>query len=260
MEAITPPLSPSLRTRLIVQMVFSFTTLLLAAVLTILLSLEGFSGVATSVPLVLGTCTSTFFSTKFGEANRSILIVFFSSIVSIILQIFICIIVFPPLLMRLQPTPQRIIAAYVLCCLHTLAAVTAFGKYLTFQVELSAMTNCSVTYAPVLISIILAFAAADLLASLVQLLATIAIAAQLNSEIEEGEAYRIVSNITNNTLENAEEPAKPVQNKPATESNILPQANLAPKKEERNQSTDELKFRPYESRARRSKVDREVTL
>ncbi len=220
MEAITPPLSASLRTRLIVQMVFSFTTLLLAAVLTILLSLQGFSGVATAAPLVLGTCSSTFFSTKFGEANRSILIVFFSSIISIILQIVICILVFPPLLMRLQPAPPRIVAAYVLCCLHSLAVLTAFGKYLTFQVELAAMTNCSVTYAPVLISILLAFAAADLFTSLVQLLATIAIAIQLRLEIEEGEVYRIVSNVTNNTLENVEEPAKNNQDRPDVQSHI----------------------------------------
>jgi hypothetical protein len=134
MEIIVPPLGPQLRTRLIVQMVFSFIALLLAAILTILLSLNGFSGVATSAPLELGACASSFFSAKYGEAGRSIRVVFFMSIVSIIMQILICVLVFPPLLMRLRPNHARMAAAYILSGLHTMAVVVAFGKYLAFLV------------------------------------------------------------------------------------------------------------------------------
>jgi hypothetical protein len=173
MEVITPPLSAPLRTRLIIQMVFSFTTLLLAAIFTILLSLQGFSGVSTTTPLVISSCTNSYFRLKFGEANRYILIVFFSSIVSIILQIIICIIFFPPLLMRLRPAQQRITAAYILSCLHTLAIAVAFGKYLTFLVELPKITNCTAEYSPILIKILLAFASADFGTSLIQLIITI---------------------------------------------------------------------------------------
>lgn len=219
MEALVPPLSPALRTRLTVQIVFSFTTLLLAAVLTILLSLQSFSGVASTAPLVLGTCTNAFFSTKYGEVNRSLTVVFFTSIVSIVLQIIICILVFPPLLTRLRPVLPRIVAAYILSCLHSLAVLIAFGKYLTFHVELAALTGCSVSYSSSLVAVLLAFAAADMLVSLLQFCATLVIVAGLYRELEEGEAYRIVSNPTNPTLENIEEKEhkKAVQN---TQTNI----------------------------------------
>lgn len=146
MEVIVAPLGAQLRGRLILQMVFSFIALLLAAILAILLSFNGFSGVATAAPLELGACASPFFSAKYGEAGRSIRIVFFMSIVSIIMQIVICVIVFPPLLMRLRPNHTRMAAAYILSGLHTMAVVVAFGKYLTFLVELKRMTNCTVTY------------------------------------------------------------------------------------------------------------------
>ena len=181
-------------------MVFSFTTLLLAAILTILLSLNGFSGVATTAPLQPGTCGNSFFSNKYGKADRSTKIVFFMSIISIIVQIVICLLFFTPLLMRLRPNPIRMAAAYILSGLHTMAVVVAFGKYLTFQVELKSMTNCTVTYVESLIAILLAFTASDFLASLLQFCATMAIVSHLNLELEDGEPYKIVSNVTNYTI------------------------------------------------------------
>jgi hypothetical protein len=134
MESPVSTLSPALRLRLLVQTVFSFTTLLVAAILTILLSLESFSGVASTAPIVLGTCTNTYFSSKYGDVNRSVMIVFFTSIASIILQIVICVLVFFPLLYSQRPAHNRMTAAYILSNLHTLAVLIAFAKYLTFQV------------------------------------------------------------------------------------------------------------------------------
>jgi hypothetical protein len=62
------------------------------------------------------------------------------------------------------------------------------------------MSNCSVSYSPTLIQIILAIASADIIASLLQFGAAAAIMVELNQEVEEGEAYKVVSNLTNNTV------------------------------------------------------------
>jgi hypothetical protein len=62
------------------------------------------------------------------------------------------------------------------------------------------MSNCSVSYSSTLIQIILAIASADIIASLLQFGAAAAIMVELNQEVEEGEAYKVVSNLTNNTV------------------------------------------------------------
>ena len=72
-----------------------------------------------------------------------------------------------------------------------------------------------------LIAILLAFAAADLLASLLQFGATVGIVFRLNSELSEGEAYKIVSNLTNYTIEGIEDPQRPPLQ---AHSNLVPRS------------------------------------
>jgi hypothetical protein len=85
------------------------------------------------------------------------------------------------------------------------------------------MTNCTVTYVESLIAILLAFAAADFMASLLQFGASVGIVCRLNLELSDGEAYKIVSNLTNYTIESIEDPQRPPLQ---THSNLVPQSRI----------------------------------
>lgn len=53
-----------------------------------------------------------------------------------------------------------------------------------------------------LVNVVMAISAADLFTSLIQFIATVVTAIELNIEMEEveGDAYKVVNNLTNNTL------------------------------------------------------------
>jgi hypothetical protein len=141
------PLTAKLRARLLVLAVVSSVTLVLAVTLVMVLALESFTGITTAAPLRLNTCSINYFNTKYSTANTSILAVCITAFLSIAFQIAICVLVFPPLIMRTQPKERRLTLMYVLVSLQALSSILAFGKYLAFQVELHSMdSSCTVDY------------------------------------------------------------------------------------------------------------------
>lgn len=170
--------------RLLIQTIFTFITLLLAAALIIVLCLESFTGVASSAPFVLGTCTITYYSNKYNAISNMLTINFFMAVVSLILQIAICVLVFPPLISRTQPNEKRMAFIYILVSLHMLWIINCLGKFSTFRIDLSHINsgaNCSITYSEVLVNVVLAVSAANLFTSLLQFIATLVTAVELNN-------------------------------------------------------------------------------
>jgi hypothetical protein len=169
MEINEQPLSPKIRARLLLLVITSSITLVLAVTLVILLTLESFTGITSTPPLVLNACTQPYFSAKYSTPSNAIAIVYITAFISIIFQIVICVLVFPPLIMRVQPNGRRLYGAYILVALHTMSVVLAFGRYLTFHLDLHGMgSTCSASYSEVLIKVVLAFATTDFGLSLLQ--------------------------------------------------------------------------------------------
>jgi hypothetical protein len=75
-------------------------------------------------------------------------IVYVTSFFSIGFQIAICVLIFPSLIMRLQPNGCRLNSAFILVALHMLSVITVFGRYLGFHVDLHKMDtgSCTITY------------------------------------------------------------------------------------------------------------------
>lgn len=106
------------------------------------------------------------------------------AVVSLIMQIVICILVFPPLISRTQPNEKRMAFIYILTSLHMLWIINCFGKFSTFRIDLNHVNsgaNCSITYSEVLVNVVLAVSAADMLASLLQFFTTLVTALELNT-------------------------------------------------------------------------------
>jgi hypothetical protein len=150
--------------------------------------------------LALNSCSRAYYFSKYSAPNNAIAIVFITSVLSIILEIGVCVLVFPPLIMRIQPAGKRLVILYILVGLHTLSVLLAFGKNLAYQIDLHSLdSSCSISYSEVMIKIVLAFAAADFFASLLQAIFMLVCMGSYNSECEKMEKYQMV-NTTNKTL------------------------------------------------------------
>lgn len=160
----------------------------------------GFTGIASQQPIVLNTCSHTYYSNKYGSLNQRIRTVFIVSSLSLFLQIVLCVLVFPPLIMRVTPTSARLSAAYILVSLHLLTVIIGFSTFLSFHVDFNAMgSTCSVTFTSVLIHVILALVSADLFISLLQFFFSIWCVKALHLELSKEQVYSVVNNITNTT-------------------------------------------------------------
>ena len=125
---------------------------------------------------------------------------FITAVLSIIFEIGVCVSVFPPLIMRIQPTRSRLAILYILVGLHTLSIILAFGKNLAYHIDLHSLDPaCDIIYSEVLIKIALAFASADFFTSLLQTLFTLMSISIYNSECQKMEKYQMV-NTTYKTL------------------------------------------------------------
>lgn len=175
-------------------------TLVLAIAIIVLLTLEGFTGITSQLPLALNTCSHSYYSNKYGSLKQRIMTVFITSFLSLLLQIVICVLVFPPLIMRAPPSSARLSAAYLLVSMHLLGVAIAFSTFLSFQVDFNAMgSTCSVTYVSVLITVILSLTSADLFTSLLQFSFTIWSVKALHLDLSKQQVYSAVNNITSTT-------------------------------------------------------------
>lgn len=99
------------------------------------------------------------------------------AIVSLIIQIVLCVLLFPPLISRTQPNEKRTVFIYILNSLHMLWIINCFGKFCIFRQDLrhvSSQASCSITYSEVLVEVVMAVSAADMFFSLLQFFATLA--------------------------------------------------------------------------------------
>lgn len=141
-----------------------------------------------------------YYYSKYSAPNNAIAIVFITSVLSIIFEIGVCVLVFPPLIMRIQPTGKRLVILYILIALHTLSVIVAFGKNLAYQIDLHSLdSSCSISFSEVMIKIVLAFAAADCFTSIFQAIFMLLSMGSYNNECEKMERYQMV-NTTNKTL------------------------------------------------------------
>ncbi len=177
MEQAQESFTPKIRLKLLVLTICSFTTLVLAALFVIMLSLQSFTGFASSTPFVLGTCTNTYYSTKYSDINKILIIVFITAVISIFLQIAISILVFSPLVMKVVPTQTRMAMAYILISLHMLSIIIGFSKFLSFQTEFNLMgSTCSMQFSQILLTVILTISCANMLSSLAQYVCLLVVA------------------------------------------------------------------------------------
>lgn len=198
MKVTQPVLSNRLRFRLVTLSVVISLTLVLAIIILVFLTIEGFTGIASSQPLVINTCSYVYYSNKYGSLNLRIRTVFIASSISLILQIVICVLIFPPLIMRVRPPSSRLSACYLLTSLHLLAVVIDFSTFLSFQIDFNAMgSTCSISFSSVLISVILALVSADLFTSLLQYFFSVWCIKSLLLELSNEQSYSIVNNIMN---------------------------------------------------------------
>ena len=141
--------------------------------LVIVLSLFSLSGLTSSSPIVTGTCASAYHVAKYTEGNNGISVAYVTSFLSILLQVALCILVFPPLIFRTQPSRQRMSATYIVYSIQMLFSLIIFGKYLSFYIDLTSLdsTVCSITFSKEMLIAVLAIATIDFTLSLLQLLA-----------------------------------------------------------------------------------------
>jgi hypothetical protein len=65
MEINQQPLSPKIRARLLLLVITTSITLVLAVTLLIILTLQSFTGITSTPPLVINTCTQAYFKPKY---------------------------------------------------------------------------------------------------------------------------------------------------------------------------------------------------
>ena len=141
--------------------------------LVIVLSLFSLSGLTSSSPIVTGTCSSAYHLIKYTDGSSGLSVAYMTSILSIILQVVLCILVFPPLIFRIQPTRQRMGATYIVYSIQMLFSMIIFGKYLGFYIDLNTLDSsiCSISFSKDMLIAVLAIATIDFTLSLLQLLA-----------------------------------------------------------------------------------------
>lgn len=162
--------------------------------LVIVLSLFSLSGLTTSSPIVVGTCGSSYHAVKYAEGGSGIAVAYVTSFLSILLQVALCILVFPPLIFRTQPSRQRMGATYIVYSIQMLFSLIIFGKYLSFYIDLTLLDSsvCSVSYSKDMLIAVLVIATIDFTLSLLQLLAFLNSLEIFYHDERMGETYKAV--------------------------------------------------------------------
>ena len=65
MDINEQPLSPKIRARLLMLVITTSITLVLVVTLLIILTLESFTGITSTPPLLINTCTQAYFKSKY---------------------------------------------------------------------------------------------------------------------------------------------------------------------------------------------------
>lgn len=65
MEINEQPLSPKIRARLLLLVITTSITLVLAVTLLIILTLESFTGITSTPPITISSCTQNYFKLKY---------------------------------------------------------------------------------------------------------------------------------------------------------------------------------------------------
>lgn len=176
MDVKIDTINHKLRKRMVIEGIFAFSTLLLAAAIVIIASIGSFTGL-TSSSIALGACTNTYYSKKYSSIGNMLSVFYFLSIFSILAQVFLCILLIPPVITKVQPAASRLYSAYFLSCAQLLSAITGFGHFLTFYFDFSALdSNCTISSPTIVLVVLLGVTAANLLTSFLQWAAGIATA------------------------------------------------------------------------------------
>lgn len=201
-------ISPRLKFRLLTQGIAGGLNLLIVMTLVIILSLFSLTGLTSSSPIVTGVCSSTYHATKYTDASSGIVVSYVTALLSIPLQVGLCILVFPPLIFRTQPTQQRMNATYIVYSIQMLFSLIIFGKYLGFYIDLTSLDSsvCSISFSKDMLIAVLAVATCDFTLSLIQIVAFLNSMEIFYHDQMMADSYKAV--LSNITLPMVTEPAE----------------------------------------------------